>query len=37
MVIWNLLDGGLSCSRSILGPSEFMQGGTSGDLNLFCL
>jgi hypothetical protein len=28
MVLWNLLDGGLSCSRPLLGPSESMRGGT---------
>jgi hypothetical protein len=30
MVLWNLLDGGLSCSSPLLGPSEFMRGGTPG-------
>jgi hypothetical protein len=30
MVLWNLLDGGLSHSGPLLGPFESMQGGTSG-------
>jgi hypothetical protein len=30
MVIWNLLDGGLSHSITLLGPSESMRGGTPG-------
>jgi hypothetical protein len=30
MVFWNLLDGGLSHSRPLLGPSESLQGGTLG-------
>jgi hypothetical protein len=30
MVLWNLLDGGLSCSAPLLGPSESMRGGTLG-------
>jgi hypothetical protein len=30
MVLWNLLDGGPSHSGPLLGPSEFMQGGTPG-------
>jgi hypothetical protein len=30
MVLWNLLDGGLSHSGLLLGPSEFMRGGTLG-------
>jgi hypothetical protein len=30
MVFWNLLDGGLSRSRSLFEPSESLQGGTPG-------
>jgi hypothetical protein len=30
MVLWNLLDGGLTCSGPLLGPSESMRGGTPG-------
>jgi hypothetical protein len=30
MVIWNLLDGGLSHSRPLLGLSESMRSGTLG-------
>jgi hypothetical protein len=30
MVIWNLLDGGLSHSGPLLGSSESMWGGTPG-------
>jgi hypothetical protein len=30
MVLWNLLDGGLSCSGPLLRPFESMRGGTSG-------
>jgi hypothetical protein len=30
MVLWNLLDGGLSHSRPLLGPSDSMQGDTPG-------
>jgi hypothetical protein len=30
MVIWNLLDGGLSHSRPLLGPSESMWSGMLG-------
>jgi hypothetical protein len=30
MVLWNLLDGGPSCSGPLLGPSKSMRGGTSG-------
>jgi hypothetical protein len=28
MVLWNLIDGGPSPSRPLLGPFESMQGGT---------
>jgi hypothetical protein len=30
MVLWNLLDGGPSHNRLLLGPSESMWGGTPG-------
>jgi hypothetical protein len=30
MVLWNLLDDGLSHSGPLLGPSESMRGGTLG-------
>jgi hypothetical protein len=30
MVLCNLLDGGMSCSGPLLGPSESMRSGTSG-------
>jgi hypothetical protein len=30
MVFWNLLDGGLSRSGPLLGPSESLRGGTPG-------
>jgi hypothetical protein len=30
MVLWNLLDGGPSHNRSLLGPSKSMWGGTVG-------
>ncbi len=30
MVLWNLLDGGPSPSRPLLGPFESMSGGTLG-------
>jgi hypothetical protein len=30
MVLWNLLDDGLSHSGPLLGPSESMRGGTPG-------
>jgi hypothetical protein len=30
MVLWNLLDGGLSHNGPLLGPSESMRGGTPG-------
>jgi hypothetical protein len=30
MVLWNLLDGGPSRSGPLLGPFEFLQGGTPG-------
>jgi hypothetical protein len=30
MVLWNLLDGGLSHSGPLLGPSESLQDGTPG-------
>jgi hypothetical protein len=30
MVLWNLLDGGLSRSGPLLGPFESMWGGTPG-------
>jgi hypothetical protein len=33
MVFWNLLDGGLSHNGPLLGPSEFLRGGTL-DTNL---
>jgi hypothetical protein len=30
MILWNLLDGGLSRRGPLLEPSEFMRGGTPG-------
>jgi hypothetical protein len=30
MVLWNLLDGGLSHNKSLLGPFESMRGGIPG-------
>jgi hypothetical protein len=30
MVLWNPLDGGLSYSGPLLGPSKSMRGGTLG-------
>jgi hypothetical protein len=30
MVFWNLLDGGLSHSEPLLGPSGSLRGGTPG-------
>jgi hypothetical protein len=30
MVLWNLLNGGLTRSGSLLGPFESMRGGTPG-------
>jgi hypothetical protein len=30
MVLWNSLDGGLSHSGSLLGPSKSIRGGTLG-------
>jgi hypothetical protein len=30
MVFWNLLDGGLSHTKPLLGPSESLRGGTPG-------
>jgi hypothetical protein len=30
MVLWTLLDGGLSHNIPLLGPSKSMQGGTPG-------
>jgi hypothetical protein len=30
MIIWNLLNGGLSHSRPLLGPFESMRGGMLG-------